>query len=268
MKNDDLTVEDSLSGARIHDAWEASYRTARNERFYEKAFERVLNAVGAPEGARFLDVGCGPGYHSMRLARHGYDVLAADFSPAAGQLARRNIADAGLSDRITVVQEDLRGLSFSDQSVPYILCWGVLMHVPEVQRAVAELSRVLAEDGVLIVCEGNVDCLDNMLVRLARRLRGTPHPGTMTKMGSERWKETPVGPLLTRSASIPWLINEFTSHGLSLTDRMPGQLSEAYVKLGDRFLGAAVHGVNDLALRIAPAAQIAAGNVLLFTRTG
>ena len=41
----------------------------------------VLNQVQPVPGARFLDVGCGPGRHSLELARRGYQVLGIDPSP-------------------------------------------------------------------------------------------------------------------------------------------------------------------------------------------
>src|SRR5215207_8604724 len=48
-------------------------------------------AAVAPEGARVLEVGCGPGHLSIRLARqHGLDVTGLDLDPAMIERARAN----------------------------------------------------------------------------------------------------------------------------------------------------------------------------------
>ena len=48
-------------------------------------------AVAAPDGARVLEVGCGPGHLSIRLARHhGLDVTGLDLDPAMVERARVN----------------------------------------------------------------------------------------------------------------------------------------------------------------------------------
>src|SRR5829696_3176023 len=52
----------------------------------------------APEGARVLEVGCGPGHLSIRLARqHGLDVTGLDLDPAMIERARANAGRAKAS---------------------------------------------------------------------------------------------------------------------------------------------------------------------------
>ena len=46
-------------------------------------------------GARVLIPGCGSAYEAAYLAGQGFDVLAIDFSPAAIEVARRNLAGFG-----------------------------------------------------------------------------------------------------------------------------------------------------------------------------
>src|SRR5215217_1537759 len=53
-------------------------------------------AAVAPEGARVLEVGCGPGRLSIRLARqHGLEVTGLDLDPAMIARARANTDRAG-----------------------------------------------------------------------------------------------------------------------------------------------------------------------------
>ena len=56
-------------------------------------------AAVAPDGARVLEVGCGPGRLSMRLARqHSFDVTGLDLDPAMVERARANADRPGNAD--------------------------------------------------------------------------------------------------------------------------------------------------------------------------
>ena len=65
---------------------------------------RQLEAFGAalPEGAKVLDLGCGPGFYAGWLARRGFDVEARDGSGEMVELAR---AHAGVSARQMLFEE-------------------------------------------------------------------------------------------------------------------------------------------------------------------
>jgi SAM-dependent methyltransferase len=62
--------------------------------------ELVESGVLRP--GRALDLGCGTGDNAIFLARHGFDVTAVDFAPAAIARARAKAADAGVHVRFVV----------------------------------------------------------------------------------------------------------------------------------------------------------------------
>jgi SAM-dependent methyltransferase len=259
-------VKESLAGPEIHETWEDAFRTPENERFYELAFDRIVELVGAPADEEFLDCGCGPGYHAMRLARRGYRVRAVDFSESILELAARNVAAAGLKDRIELGREDLLALSFSDASFSYVLCWGVLMHIPDVSGAVAELSRALAPGGTLVVAESNSRSLEGLALRALAPIRGSDRSSRPSPAGMESWKETEAGPLLTRVADVGWLSDEFARHGVVLKRRLPGQFTELHAKAPWPWLKRGLHGFNDAWFRVrAPGA--ARSNILIFEKS-
>lgn len=163
-------VNDQMNRPDIHDVWEATYRTAGNERLFEQCFDTIVARVRHPAGSRALDVGCGIGANSCRLARRGYRVEAGDWSEPILERARARLAAQGLAERVRVTRQDVTALDFPDATFDLTLCWGVLMHVPDMERALAELVRVTRPGGHLVFEEVNVRSPEAALDRLGWRI--------------------------------------------------------------------------------------------------
>ena len=67
--SESVLVENLLSRPEMHRQWARDYRTDDNERFYEQAFDFIVDRLKPGPGATFLDAGCGSCAHSVRLAR-------------------------------------------------------------------------------------------------------------------------------------------------------------------------------------------------------
>lgn len=110
-------------------------------------------AAGWVEGSRVLDAGCGMGYGTAMLAARGPASLAGvDLSESALAAAR-----AELGDRADLTVADVRELPFEADTFDVIVCFEVIEHVERQDEALAELARVLAPDGVLLVSSPNRD---------------------------------------------------------------------------------------------------------------
>jgi SAM-dependent methyltransferase len=102
----------------------------------------LVTAIVAAAPARILEVGCGWGELAAWLARDtGAEVIATDLSPRMVELAR----SAGLDARVADVQE----LPFEDASFDAVIAAWMLYHVPDLERGLAEIARVLNAGGVL-----------------------------------------------------------------------------------------------------------------------
>lgn len=89
----------------------------------EQEVDFLVSALGLEPGERVLDVGCGPGRHSLALARRGFDVMGVDLSDAFIQLAHDAAIADGLAARFEV--RDVRELPFADEFDAVIcLCQG------------------------------------------------------------------------------------------------------------------------------------------------
>ena len=137
----------------------------RDPRLYDAMSHRVLLrslfegiaadvAAVAPDGARVLEVGCGPGRLSILLARrYGLDVFGVDLDPAMIDRARANAArGGGEHDREpSFLVADVASLSFPDRSFDLVVSTLSMHHWADPAAGLAEIGRVLRPDGRALV---------------------------------------------------------------------------------------------------------------------
>jgi len=106
-------------------------------------FDRYVRLVrdAAPPGARMLEIGSGTGQAARALAAAGFEVTASDLSPLFLAEGR------GLSR----LAADVRALPFPNGAFDVVAGCEVLEHLPDVPRALAELVRVLAPAGLVVL---------------------------------------------------------------------------------------------------------------------
>jgi SAM-dependent methyltransferase len=104
-------------------------------------------AAVAPDGARgVLEVGCGPGHLSIRLARqHGLEVTGLDLDPAMIERARANAERAGDGDerRPSFLLGDVASLPFPDRSFDLVVTTLSMHHWADPTAGLVEIGRVL-----------------------------------------------------------------------------------------------------------------------------
>jgi SAM-dependent methyltransferase len=103
-------------------------------------------AAAAPDGARVLEVGCGPGHLSIRLARqHGLDVTGLDLDPAMIERARANAGRSEDGDERgpSFIVGDVAALPFPDESFDLVVSTMSMHHWADPTAGLAEIDRVL-----------------------------------------------------------------------------------------------------------------------------
>ena len=101
--------------------------------------------------ARVLDLGCGPGFYTARLARLGHRCVGIDFSPASVSHARSEAEREALACEYRL--EDLRGADFSSGFDLVLLTFGELNTFPpsDAKALLAAARGALAPSGALVV---------------------------------------------------------------------------------------------------------------------
>lgn len=261
-------IKEFLAKADIHNAWIQSYRNKENEAYFEKAFQKAFQLAGVTTQSRILDAGCGSANHAIRLARRGYTIQAVDFSPSALELARQKTEAAGLSNNIRLQQEDLTSLSFPDNSFDAVYCWGVLMHIPNVEAAVKELARVVKPGGHLIISENNKASLEVVLKNSFDKLRHKQHKTEKTAAGLENWYAVKGSDekLFVRQLDAAWLVRTLESQGMKKRYRIGGQFTEAFIYFQRPFVRKAIHRFNDFWFRFVKSPVGAYSNLFVFQK--
>lgn len=120
-------------------------RTAREIDF-------VLSQLSLSPGARLLDVGCGPGRHSVELAQRGYDVVGIDPAPAMIAAARARAAKAGVSpDFRQVSGESFVANEEFDAAICLFTTLGQVSEKGDNSRLVERVYQALRPGGSFIV---------------------------------------------------------------------------------------------------------------------
>jgi SAM-dependent methyltransferase len=111
-------------------------------------------ASTATPGAAVLEVGCGPGHLSLRLAReHGLEVTGLDLDPATIERARANAKRAwrGAEPSPAFALGDVASLPFADSSIDVVVSTLSLHHWAGPTKGLAEIGRVLRPGGRAII---------------------------------------------------------------------------------------------------------------------
>lgn len=132
--------------------------TPDSEFLFARMTERTLGPALSAPGRRVLDVGSGVGQDSQALAAGGAWVVGAEPSRRMTGLAQLHAERVG-----GAMPSWVRGwgdaLPFADGSFAASICKGAIDHFDDPEAAIAEMARVTALDGRVILAIANFESL-------------------------------------------------------------------------------------------------------------
>lgn len=106
-------------------------------------FAEVLRRLGAEDGTRLLDIGCGSGYAAAMAAVLGAEVTGLDITPELLAIARERVAAA------TFIRGQMDELPFPDSTFDVAVGFNAFPFADDPERAVAEAARVVRPGGLV-----------------------------------------------------------------------------------------------------------------------
>ena len=152
-------VKDEKSLKEVGDYWSSrsegfsAYMIEHLDGEENKLYFSRIKAFSDTRRMKVLDIGCGPGMFSMILGKDGHDVTGIDYSDGMISKAKENCAEAGVP--CNIMKMDAQNLDFDDKTFDLIVSRKVVWNLPDPVRAYSEWLRVLKDDGMMILFDGN-----------------------------------------------------------------------------------------------------------------
>lgn len=148
--------DDKRAAQRWFDRRAGSYEGGLTARWRDPLQRGSLEALELTPADRLLDVGCGTGWASRTAADSGTSVIGMDLSHEMIREAAR--LSTGI-DHVRFALADAENLPFADGAFTALLCTNAFHHYPQPRRAVAEMTRVLAPGGRLVIGDASADLM-------------------------------------------------------------------------------------------------------------
>ncbi|HET7313351.1 SAM-dependent methyltransferase [Salinisphaera sp.] len=192
--------------------------------------ELVADKLG-PE-AKVLDIGGGYGGSARYIAEHyGAAVVSLNLSEVQNERGRRQTAERGLADKVTIVDGDFENIPFDANSFDVVWSQDAILHSGHRTRVLDEVARVLKPGGVLVFTDPMAadgvpaDVLQPVLDRIQLETMGSPgfYREQLTRRGlTERTFED-------HSAQVPRHYTRIHQELDTRRGELDGHISEAYV---------------------------------------
>lgn len=133
-------------------------------------YQRFLHEIQPPENAKMLDVGSGPGFLTLLLAKEypTASVIGIDYSPTQVRAAKYHRITNQIHN-CSFRQGDAMNLPFQDASFDIVISVASIKHWPEGKRGLQEIRRVLTSNGSAFIGEADKDATEEEICRFATK---------------------------------------------------------------------------------------------------
>jgi ubiquinone/menaquinone biosynthesis C-methylase UbiE len=155
---DQLTLnamKDGTFNTNVHIGyWDSPDSDATIEEAMDRLTDVFIEHLDVDGTSHVLDLGCGVGGPGLRVVdRTGARVTGISISEEQIKTANRLAAEAGVADRAAFRHGDAMRLPFPDRSFDAVMALESLCHMPDRQRVLTEVGRVLVPGGRLVLTD-------------------------------------------------------------------------------------------------------------------
>ncbi|MBI2850635.1 MAG: class I SAM-dependent methyltransferase [Chloroflexi bacterium] len=131
----------------------ASPQTEKIDKHVQFIHEELLSS----QPTRILDLGCGPGLYTSRLAQLGHTCIGVDFSPASLEYAKDQAVEQSLD--CTYIQGDLREVPFPGNLGLIMMLHGEMnaFSKNDMQKILMKINAALETNGQLLLPSSTID---------------------------------------------------------------------------------------------------------------
>lgn len=162
------------------------------EQYSTYAVGALLDRANAASADRIVDIGCGTGIVSIAAARlparQGAEVIGLDLSEGMLNFARQKAAMEKLERTLTFVRGDAEAIEMDDASADAVVSLYALLHLPNPDKCLAEIHRILKPGGRVAIAVGsspNLFSLDGIRAGFARITRTIARARGMERAANE-----------------------------------------------------------------------------------
>lgn len=142
------------------------YDSGNKGKHARSLYESVINKLDELSFNNLLDVGCGTG-NLLKLISTRYDVQISGVDLTPKML---NITRIKLGDEADLKVADSEELPFDNDKFDMVICTDSFHHYPHPEKVLAEIRRVLQQDGMLLIADPYTPAPLRQLVNLYFKL--------------------------------------------------------------------------------------------------
>jgi len=114
--------------------------------------EKPIKSLGKLKGKKVLDLGCGTGRNSVKIAEKGAEVIGIDLSKEMLEIAREKAEKFNLN--IQFIEQDFSDkIKFKSEKFDVIICDLVFGHLKDTFPVIKEMKRVLKKRGIIVITD-------------------------------------------------------------------------------------------------------------------
>jgi ubiquinone/menaquinone biosynthesis C-methylase UbiE len=196
--------------------------------------------AGVDETTRILDLGAGYGGSAHYLAdRFGCHVTCLNLSETQNALNRILTAEAGLTDRVSVVHGDFENIPEPDNSFDIVWSQDAILHSGNRTRVLDEVRRVLSSGGQFIFTDPmqSDTCPDGVLQPILDRIQ-------LSTLASFGFYRTELGTRGFEEADTEPLTDQLRMHYWRVGQALKGRYDEAVKLSGQTYVDNMLKGLQ------------------------